>query len=210
MSKTKPLLAVGMILLFIGLAFSPATATTSRLVELNKEELPTISFLNDLSLAMSEASNLEQLLEIVNDFRADNGRHPFLALLLQFIVGIISLGNKVNGIRPFRKDAFIMSWGFTNKINPFKDNKFELYRPLTLWRYSGKSNLLLNSRTLIISFSPFSVKMLTGRQIGFMRNFAGIYWHRETTIGEKSHTFFMGKTAGVRGFDLSILNILGQ
>ena len=73
MSKTKPLLAVGMILLFIGLAFSPATATTSRLVELNKEELPTISFLNDLSLAMSEASNLEQLLEIVNDFRADNG-----------------------------------------------------------------------------------------------------------------------------------------
>ena len=210
MSKTKPLLAVGMILLFIGLAFSPATATTSRLVELNKEELPTISFLNDLSLAMSEASNLEQLLEIVNDFRADNGRHPFLALLLQFIVGIISLGNKVNGIRPFRKDAFIMSWGFTNKINPFKDNKFELYRPLTLWRYSGKSNLLLNSRTLIISFSPFNVKMLTGRQIGLMTNFAGIYIHRETTIMKQSITFFMGYANAVRGFDLSTLNIWGQ
>jgi hypothetical protein len=103
-----------------------------------------------------------------------------------------------------------MSWGFTNKINPFRNNKFELYRPLTLWYYSGKSSLLVNSRTVIISFSPFKIKMLTGRQIGFMRNFAGVYWHRETTLGGKSFTLFLGKSAAVRGFDLSILNVFGQ
>ena len=65
-------------------------------------------------------------------------------------------------------------------------------------------------RTIIIDFQPFKINMLTGRQIGFMRNFAGIYSHRETTLTQKSHTFFMGKTAAIRGFDLSILNILGQ
>lgn len=208
MSKTKVALAVVMVLLFIGLAFSPVTARNSRQELI--EKMPTVDFLNDLSLAMSEASNLEQLLEIVNDFIANNGRHPFLILLLEIIIGIINVSNKIDGIRPLRKNAFVMSWGFTNKINPFKDNKIDLYRPLTIWRYTGKSNLILNSRTVIISFSPFKIKMLTGRQIGFMRNFAGIYWHRESTLGSKSFTLFLGKSAAVRGFDLSLLNILGQ
>lgn len=207
MSKTKVALAVGMILLFIGLAFSPVTAKTTSLTGI-KEEVPT--FLNELSDAMAEATSCSELLEIVNDFMADYGRHPFLVLLLQIIIGIMNVSNKIDGIRPLRKNAFVMSWGFTNKINPFKDNKIDLYRPLTIWRYTGKSNLILNSRTVIISFSPFRIKMLTGRQIGFMRNFAGIYWHRESTLGSKSFTLFLGKSSAVRGFDLSLLNVLGQ
>ena len=118
--------------------------------------------------------------------------------------------NRVNGLRPLKTNAFIMSWGFANKINPFKENKLQLFRPLTAWYYSGKSKLILNSKTIIIDFDPFNIKLLTGRQVGFMRNFAGIYLHRETTLTEKSYTFFMGKTAATRGFDLSGLNIIGQ
>ena len=208
MSKTKVVLAVGMILLFIGLAFSPATARTSSLPKL--EQTPAVDLLNKLSLEMSKATNYNELIEIIQDFITDYGRHPFLVLLLQIVIGIMNVSNKIDGIRPLRKNAFVMSWGFTNKINPFKNNNVDLYRPLTLWYYSGKSNLILNSRTIIISFSPFQIKMLTGRQIGFMRNFAGLYWHRETTLGSKSFTLFMGKSTTVRGFDLSFLNILGQ
>jgi len=208
MSKTKVVLAVGMILLFIGLAFSPATAKPSSLTQL--KELPAVDLLNKLSLEMSKATDYNELIATIQKFITDYGRHPFLVLLLQIIIGIMNISNKIDGIRPLRKNAFIMSWGFTNKINPFKNNNVDLYRPLTLWYYSGKSNLILNSRTVIISFSPFQIKMLTGRQIGFMRNFAGLYWHRETTLGSKSFTIFMGKSTAVRGFDLSFLNILGQ
>jgi len=208
MSKTKVVLAVGMILLFIGLAFSPATARTSSLPKL--EQTPAVDLLNKLSLEMSKATDYNELIATIQKFITDYGRHPFLVLLLQIIIGIMNISNKIDGIRPLRKNAFIMSWGFTNKINPFKNNNVDLYRPLTLWYYSGKSNLILNSRTVIISFSPFQIKMLTGRQIGFMRNFAGLYWHRETTLGSKSFTIFMGKSTAVRGFDLSFLNILGQ
>ena len=208
MSKTKVILAIGMILLFIGLAFSPATAKPSSLTQL--KELPAVDLLNKLSLEMSKATDYNELIATIQKFITDYGRHPFLVLLLQIIIGIMNISNKIDGIRPLRKNAFIMSWGFTNKINPFKNNNVDLYRPLTLWYYSGKSNLILNSRTVIISFSPFQIKMLTGRQIGFMRNFAGLYWHRETTLGSKSFTIFMGKSTAVRGFDLSFLNILGQ
>ena len=210
MSKIKTLLAVGVILLFLGIACSPATAETSVRETRAQRFLEIPVFLEDLGLAISEAESEAELIEIIQGFMTDYGRHPFLMLLLQIIMGIMEIGNKFDGIRPLRKNAFVMSWGFTNKINPLKDNKFDLYRPLTFWYYSGKSNLLLNSRTIMISFSPFSVKMLTGRQLGFMRNFAGIYFHRETTFGSKAYSFFMGKTAAVRGFDLSVLNVIGQ
>ena len=213
MSRTKPLIAIGVIISFIALAFSPVSSqiaireSTKELVEQVKE-VPV--FFEDLALAMSKATSYSELIDIIDSFMDKWGRHPFLELLLEFIKGIMNVGNKLNIIRPLRKDAFVMSWGFAKKINPFKDNEFQLYRPITAWFYSGKSNLILNSRTVIITFFPFTVKMLTGRQFGLMRNFAGVYLHRETTLTDKSFTLFMGKTAAVRGFDLSILNVIGQ
>lgn len=159
---------------------------------------------------MSEGTSFNHLLEILTTFTKGCGNHPIIGLIMMIIREIMDVMNKINGLRPLKTNAFIMSWGFANKINPFKDDKFQLYRPFTTWSYSGKSNLIVNSRTIIIDFSPFSIKMLTGRQVGFMRNFAGIYFHRETTLTQRSHTFFMGKTAAIRGFDLSLLNVLGQ
>jgi hypothetical protein len=206
MSTLKSLLAIGMILLFLGVAISPVTARPT----LRETTVEIPEFLDELTDAMAEATSVTELVEVINGFITEYGRHPFLTLLLEIVIGIINFGNKFDAIRPIKRNAFILSWGFTSKINPFKNNKFDLYRPLTLWYYSGKSNLLLNSRTIIISFSPFSIKMLTGRQIGFMRNFAGIYYHREKTLSNKAFSFFMGKSSTVRGFDLSFLNVLGQ
>ena len=217
MSKTKVLLAMGIILLFVGLSVSPATAKTSikdkyfTNTNFTEEELEELeSFMPKLMEEMAKATSCAELLKILNAFIKDCGNRPIIGFLLEIVKEIMNVMNNINDLRPLKTNAFIMSWGFANKINPFKDNKFQLYRPLTAWYYSGKSNLLLNSRTIIIDFHPFNIKMLTGRQIGFMRNFAGIYFHRETTLTDKSYTFFMGKTAAVRGFDLSILNILGQ
>jgi hypothetical protein len=209
MTKTKVLLAMGIILLFIGLSFSPATAKVIK-TDLTEKLNDMEGIIPKLMDEMSQATSISHLLEILTTFTKGYGNRPIIGLIMTIIKEIMNVMNRINGLRPLKTNAFIMSWGFANKINPFKDNKFQLYRPFTAWCYSGKSNLIVNSRTIIIDFQPFSIKMLTGRQIGFMRNFAGIYSHRETTLTQKSHTFFMGKTAAIRGFDLSILNILGQ
>jgi len=207
MSKTKVMLAMGIILLFIGLSFSPATA---KVIKTDLIELNDMDIIPELMEKMSQATSLSHLLEILTTFTKGRGNNPIIGFIMMIIIEIMDVMNKINGLRPLKTNAFIMSWGFSNKINPFKNNKFQLYRPFTAWCYSGKSNLILNSRTIIIDFQPFKINMLTGRQIGFMRNFAGIYSHREATLTQKSYTFFMGKTAAVRGFDLSILNIIGQ
>ena len=207
MSKTKVMLAMGIILLFIGLSFSPATA---KVIKTDLIELNDMDIIPELMEKMSQATSLSHLLEILTTFTKGRVNYPIIGLIMMIIREIMDVMNKINGLRPLKTNAFIMSWGFSNKINPFKNNKFQLYRPFTAWCYSGKSNLILNSRTIIIDFQPFKINMLTGRQIGFMRNFAGIYSHREATLTQKSYTFFMGKTAAVRGFDLSILNIIGQ
>jgi len=207
MSKTKVMLAMGIILLFIGLSFSPATA---KVIKTDLIELNDMDIIPELMEKMSQATSLSHLLEILTTFTKGRGNNPIIGFIMMIIIEIMDVMNKINGLRPLKTNAFIMSWGFSNKINPFKDKMFQLYRPFTAWCYSGKSNLILNSRTIIIDFQPFKINMLTGRQIGFMRNFAGIYSHREATLTQKSYTFFMGKTAAVRGFDLSILNIIGQ
>jgi len=209
MKKVKVILAMGIISLFIGLSVSPATAKIVK-TDLTQDLEEMKDLIPELMDEMSKATSLNDLIERLNIFAEGCRGHPILTLVMTIIHELLDILNRVNGLRPLKTNAFIMSWGFSNKINPFKENKLQLYRPFTGWCYSGKSNLILNSRTLVVDFCPFAIKMFTGRQIGFMRNFAGIYAHRETTMTQKSYTFFMGKTAAMRGFDLSMLNILGQ
>lgn len=210
MTKMKVLFGIGTILLFIGLAFSPATAKiiNNNFKDENLVELERI--IPKLMDDIETASSCPELIGILSTFMNEYRNHPILDFVMKIIKELLDIMSRINSLRPLNTNAFILSWGFANKINPFKDNKLQLYRPLTVWCYSGKSNLILNSRTIIIDFAPFKIKMLTGRQFGFMRNFAGIYLHRETTLTDKSYTFFMGKSAAIRGFDLSILNVLGQ
>ena len=210
MTKMKLLFGIGTILLFIGLAISPATG---KLLDNNLRDNNLLELENIIPKLMDDierASSCPELISILTSFMTEYRNHPVMDIVMKIIKEVIELMNRINRLRPLNTNAFILSWGFANKINPFKDNKLQLYRPLTAWCYSGKSNLILNSRTIIIDFSPFKIKMLTGRQIGFMRNFAGVYLHRETTLTDKSYTFFMGKSTAIRGFDLSFLNILGQ
>ena len=210
MTKSKVLFGIGTILLFIGLALSPATARLmdNDLIEDKFEDLEII--IPKLMDEIEKTSSAPELINVLTDFMNDYRGHPVLDIVMKIIREVLDIMNRINRLRPLNTNAFILSWGFANKINPFKENKLQLYRPLTAWHYSGKSNLILNSRTIIIDFQPFKIKMLTGRQFGFMRNFAGIYLHRETTLTDKSYTFFMGKSATIRGFDLSFLNVLGQ
>jgi hypothetical protein len=214
MVKIKGILAVGVILLFLGLAFSPVTAQTTikdqlevstigdlAPVQLSEKDLTTMEkFLPALLEKMQTATSYSELIETVQSFMKEHGRQPILVLILTLLIKAINFQFKFNQFRPVRRNAFVLSWGFTNK---FKSPAISMIRPISGWFYSAKSNAILNSRTIILDLYPFSIKMLDGRQIGFMTNFIGLYIYRYGTLADKAITFFFGYANTIRGFDLS-------
>jgi len=221
MVKTKGIIAVGVILLFMGMALTPITAITPTPVQKEVATISTLSshiqlvetdyitmekLLPTLMDKMKSATSVSDLINILQSFLTEHGRRLGLVLVLNMAIKIIKLQNKIEQLRPVRKTAFIMSWGFTNKLLALGKNKLNFARPFTLWFYSGRSNLVLNSRTIIVDFRPFSIKMVTGRQIGMMTNFIGMYHFGKNMFGEKARTLFMGYAGSIRAFDLSPLN----
>ena len=221
MAKTKGIIAVGMILLFMGMALTPVTAAPSKQPQNDVTSITTLS--SNIKLAESDiiamekvlptlmdkmktATSVTDLINILQSFLNEHGRRLGLTLVLTLAIKTIKLQNKIEQLRPVRKTAWIMSWGFTNKLMALGKNKFNLARPFTLWYYSGRSNLVLNSRTIILDFRPFSIKMVTGRQIGMMTNFIGLYHFGKNMFGDKARTLFMGYAGSIRAFDLSPFN----
>lgn len=218
MTKTKVVLAVGMILLFLGLSMSPATATLSwnsqrEIIGLREALQTSMScdnqdvilgkFLPLLTEKMQTATSVQELINILHSCMREWGRYPLVMMLLQIIIKLITWNNQFNKLRPVRYNAFIISWGFANGLLPSKENRLNIFRPFTMWYYAGRSNMLLNSRTMIFDLSPFNIKTLTGRQIGFVRDFAGIYLYRHQTLMDMSSTLMIGHGKIIRGFDLS-------
>ena len=211
MKRMKTIIVIGIIALFLGLALAPANAT---LVDDRSfstiDEKAVSEVLPALLEQIEKAQSYPELVDIVNRFTTDMGRQPILVFLLELLIEGIGIRNNLNELRPLRRDAFVISWGFSHKLNPLRENKLQLYRPATFWYYTGPAKMLVNSRTVIIDLQPFSIKSLTGRQCGLMRNFAGVYIHRQSTLWDKSWTVMAGRAMTVRGFDLSMLNVLNQ
>lgn len=224
MTKIKGILTIGVILLFLGVIVNPVTAQPTipdkvqekmevmnispmKQLQLTNDEITSMQkFLPELIEKISSATSRTNLVDIVQSFIAENGRHPVLVLLLKLVIKGIDFNYKISQLRPLRKNVLILSWGFTNKFLSLGKNKLNIVRPYTLWFYSGRSNLVLNSRTIIIDPYPFGIKMFTGRQIGFMTDFKGLYIHRSGSIADKAITMFFGFTSTVRGLDLSPMN----
>jgi hypothetical protein len=222
MTKIRGIFALSVIVLFMGLAVSPATAETPIEAQVQDQVQTTISgiksvqltvkdmiaigdFLPTLVEEMKTATSYTELIDTIQKLALEYGRSPILVLFLNLLIKSIDFNFKIGQLRPLRRTAFIMSWGFTNKFLSLGKNKLNIVRPFTSWYYSGKSNLLLNSRTVILDLHPFSIRTLTGRQIGFMSEFIGLYIHRSSTIGDKAITLFFGHAQTIRGFDLSPL-----
>lgn len=219
MKNTKGILAAGVILLFLGLACSPVTAQTTlkdRLQIGTIGDIPSLQITeNDISIMekflpalfeqMQTATSHSQVVNVLQGFMKEYGRHPVLVFMLKLLIKGIDFNFNINQLRPIRKTAFIMSMGFTNKYFSFAKNSVNVARPLTSWFYSGRSNMMINSRTIILDPYPFSFRMLDGRQIGFMVNFVGLYIHFSGRT-DRAKTFFFGYAGTIRGFDLSPLN----
>jgi hypothetical protein len=220
MVKIKEIIAVGIILLFLGLAVSPVTSQTTikekleigtigdlASIRLSEQDLTTMEkFLPILIEKLQTATSYSEIIDIAHSFVREYGRHPVLVLVLGLLMKTINFQYKFGQFRPVRKNAFVISWGFTNKLLSYKSLGIQIIRPITSWYYSARFNVVLDSRTIILDPYPLSIKVITGRQIGYMTNFIGLYIHRSGINAQQSTTYFFGYATIIRAFDLSPYN----
>ena len=222
MKKTRSIVAIGLIVLFLSVAFSPVSATPLEEIEFGMVDgfggviSQTISAsVAEIREADSVLGRIAERIEDAGDYEAieavitevlDAGTSPFVGFLLNLIVKGIDLNKRINKLRPLKQKAFVFSHGFTRHFLSFKDNKVGILRPLTFWRYSSRSSVLFNSRTIIVDPSPFDVTILSGYQVGLMCNFAGFYLYRHSQLTGHSYTFFIGHAQRIRGYDLGLLD----
>jgi len=219
--KNHKMVVVGVIILFVGLSIGPVTANEFPENELQDEVLNIECALLDLdgsvtiekfSLSEQEFNELEVMLSefmekiqsatdrndvinIIDTFFGD--KHPVLSFILK----------SLNIYKMFRNRAFVVSQGWSYKLNPFKDNSVETQKPFNCWYYSGQSKFETLSRTFILRHGRFldmDIECLRGMQIGMMTRFKGIYIYVAQPSPEKSYTFFMGTAHHIMGLDFTL------
>jgi hypothetical protein len=213
------IIAIGITILFVSLSLSSATASpleeeidksitleyaginlngdvSKNTITLTEEEF--LEFENSLSELMDELSSAKccgHLKHIIRKFFF-GCKYPTLSKIC------MSLFNLPCIFRLPISREFIISHGWGYKLNPFKLSDIKIYKPLTFWHYSSRT--LLRSKTIIFRPFPFDMKILSGRQMGMMTQFTGIYVYVARQLPQESFTFFMGVARHSGGFDFSL------
>ena len=163
---------------------------------LSKQELTELeTILSELIEKLETSTDLDDIEGIINSISYQGGSFRFKHPVLFWILNTIS-NYKLPSSR-----LFVVSHGRSFRINPFKNNKIDVYRPLTLWQYSAQWGFDRPGKTFILQYSPFNTKILHGKQIGMMTHFIGVYIYVSQPPPQKSYTFFIGSARFVRGID---------
>lgn len=221
MIKNHKMVVIGVIVLFVGLSIGPVTANEFPENELRDEVVNIECALFDLddsvtiekfTLSEQEFKELEVILsEFMEKIQSATDRNDVVNIIDTFF------GNKhpvlsfilkpLNICKMFRNRAFVVSQGWSYKLNPFKDNSVETQKPFNCWYYSDQSKFEMLSRTFILRHGrllDMDIECLHGTQIGMMTRFKGIYIYVARPSPEKSYTFFMGTTHHIMGLDFTL------
>jgi hypothetical protein len=221
MIKKAPF-AVGIMFLFVALAFQASALTPSPNSIEAQEANAVDSLMNNIEKAASQSTSesqfFDKILSLSNgpDFHRFPILHEILGKVLGFMTGInhgflkgTSLGNQLSNlidrISPnARPDFLVISYGIYKRHNPFKQNTITHLKPgLSMWRYSAAS-VLIKGKTLVLERKPFGIhQRVVGPQIGLMRGFKGIYLDHESKLTGNSYVFFLGHAHKIRVFDIT-------
>jgi len=207
---------MGILFIFIAIPFSSINADIVVNEEL-KEETVTVGFSAvdskglvqkyELKLTEEKFSNLKTTLstlaekiENIKDFKdlrnildkSFEDDYPILFFLLTTFGS--TLINNTN---------FIVSSGFGYKFKLSNQRELTFQKRSLLWHYSNNPDKTLPTRTIIVNGLDIDPKILSGKQIGFMTKFTGIYLFIPEQYPEKSYTFFIGAAKMAFGIDLS-------
>ena len=220
----KQIFIIGVIVLFTGLTLNPAIAQelpeneiqektikmeytianldgsiTTEKIELTDQEFSGLQdILSELMEKLESANDLDEIKDTIDSTLHRNGffgcEHPILNWILNFL-SLYKLP---------RSRAYVISQGWSFKINPFKNHNLNIYRPLTVWQYSNRWGYDIPGKTFILKPSPFNTEVLHGRQIGMMTHFFGLYIFVSQPCPQKCWTFFMGSARHIGGIDFTL------
>jgi hypothetical protein len=213
MKMKKKVLAILMVLMFFAIPFSFAQAGDTtweqsnstisvEMVTLNEdgsfiteiftmtgEELAEFeSTVANIMDAIESTSTWEEILNIFENLPQQQG---IISSIISFLL---------SRLRNLRNRGFVFSLGHSYKLNPFKKSGFKIRQRSKFWYYTNGA--ILKDRTIILK--PFAIKLqiLTGRQLGRIASFWGVYIYIAKRFPQKSTTFFMGTARSINGREL--------
>ena len=221
MIKNNKMIVIGVIVLFVGLAIGPVTANEFPENELQDEvvniecalfDLDDSATIEKFTLSEQEFKELEGMLsEFMEKIQSATDRNDIVNIIDTFFGNkypvLSSILKPLNIYKMFRNRAFVISQGWSYKLNPFKDNSVEARKPFNCWYYSDQSKFEMLSRTFILRHGrllDMDIECLRGMQIGMMTRFRGIYIYVARSPPEKSYTFFMGTAHHIMGLDFTL------
>lgn len=212
----RKIIAISIILIFVGLSISSANASIKS--ENKKEELLTLIYqtiktdgsINEESvdLTKEEANTFQNVLsEIIDTIQSEDNSEKILDKIIDFLKEKFSnLYNKLklllDNIKTRLSKVFIISYGKSYKLNPFKKNEVKLSQKFSAWYYYCKEGLF-QGKTLMFKPLKLKAQVLDGIQFGYMADFKGLYFYIAKKIPEQSFTFFFGSASKVIGFDFN-------
>ena len=213
MKKKCGIIAIGIVLLFVGLAVNPATANN---VSKKENEEILLEYLNiseegklvkeKIALSEEDFQEFKEMIDQIFEKIKEKANSLKLKALLNSFKLLVKypklrqLALKMIQLRPLRRMALVMSYGTNYKLNPLTKSEIKIRDRFSMWRYNSKG--ALSSKTYILRPLKTDFDVLTGMQVGFMYKFTGIYIYVARQIPKLSYTFFMGTARMANGFDL--------
>jgi hypothetical protein len=216
---------MGVIALFVGLSVGPVNALEF-LEDKMQDEVVNIEYalvdldgsvtIEKFTLSKQEFKELEIILsEFMEKIQSATDHNGFMSVLKTFLMNrhpaLSFILKSLNSYEIFRNREFIVSQGWSHRLNPFKNSSAEIYKLFNFWHYTNRSEFGMPSGTFILrpgSLFDTNTQFLRGIQIGMMTHFKGIYVYIARPLSEKSYVFFMGTAYHVVGFDLALLKPL--
>ena len=155
-----------------------------------------ITKIQKINDAVTTAKDRFSLIDMLLNLLRGNSNNPLLSRIIQAILG--------NGLNIDQK--FVASAGWGLNLNPMKDMKTDIIRPITFWHYAPMSDAMqVPSTTAVLQFNPsFKIKTAIGGQIGCMLGFKGIYVFIPEQYPTQSFTFFAGTARQIINIEMNI------
>ena len=214
MDVKRKTIAIWIILLLITIPIGIAQAgeteekkenNENNLVELVSYKSDEISDVKSLFLSDEETFNLENTInDILKEIQTAKSMDDLENILdtsaLQSSPIIFSALKTLIKSKLSRSRSIVISSGRGYNFNFLKKNEFKITKKLSFWHYS--SGNLFKDRTIILQPLAFNMKVLKGRQVGFMSTFTGIYIFVSRKLPQKSFTFFLGTAPRINGIEV--------
>ena len=217
MKMKRKIIAICIILLLIAIPISIAEASETSENEQNNEtisvELTAIDSdgtltTENLYISEEDLAELESAISMImdqiqstNDLDEDTLRD----LIERTLGNDNSLLGRILGIfttlKLTRNRGFVISSGHGIDYTPLKKISFKISKKAAIWHYN--SNGMRDDRTIILKPLALNMKILKGRQFGFMTRFLGVYLSVSRGFLRESYTMFMGTARHINGIQLS-------